>query len=914
MAFTPGSISNKYQNTGSTNTSGFVPGSISSKVISTTKGTGGFSSGSIAAKYAKPKADLSTLEGLKNKATELGYETDIEKISPEPKLSFLQRLSKGLGTLNPAEAILTGKEEGVGRGILEYGKNIATGIGSAITGKDYEEGRRMFKDVVEEMGVENKIAQFGIGFVGDVLLDPSTYFGGAIAKGLVKGTAKAANIGLKGIGKVAPATEEGLRLAATGLQDAAGRALQYGYKATKGAKDDVVAFLTKSQKAKLGLASSNLSRLGTNTLTKSQQEELALKLIAGKRAEFTAREVGKSADEIATIVQETAKSSDPLVQKVISEQSARSKSFAAGIGVENPYETYFPFIKKDKVEKFLKESQGIKVGSEGYKKQFKNLLTNENMELNPASAFFTRESQIVGDKMTADFLEGFVKKYGKPLTEFDTTDDAIKAGYQLIKDKGMFGKELGFVNKYDANLIRNSLDSSYPTIDMIAKATGFDAVTSLFKRSVTGLFAPFHVRNYMSGMIQNYETIGSAALNPKSIMAGQKIALIVGKGGKFPSGTIKIGGKTQKLDKILKPFADRFSGDTFYNNDFLNAINKNTELKQVQGVFSKGALKETAKTLGLGQESTPFKAARAIGQFIEHQQKATVYVASLSQGKTVRQALDLAEKAGFDYRALTKFESQILRRIIPFYSFTRKNIELQLKTLGENPQRINNVLNFFENIGEPISAEEKKNLPAYIREAIGVKLEDTPEGLKQYISSFGTPIEAFTNLFESNPILKVISMMNPLLKAPIEIGIGKDSFRQKDLKDVYNANEYKLAPQVLKDLLDITEVQKDILKKNAQGKLVKVGERTEYQADPVKLLIARSLFTSRGVSYLDQVFGGDLKGFVKLMKTTTGFKPQQVNLETNIAVEDKRQKRELEDLLIKRGDVRLYQSVYEPKQ
>jgi hypothetical protein len=863
---------------------------------------------------AKSKADLSTLEGLKQKATDLGYEADIKKISPEPKLSFLQRLSKGLGTFNPAEAILTGQEKNnIGSGVLEYGKNIVTGVASAVTGKDYEPDRRTFKDVAEKMGVENKIAKFGIGFLGDVFLDPSTYFGGALAKGLVKGSKIAAGTTLRGIGKVAPMTEDGIRLAVTGLQDAAGRALQYGYKSTKGAKDDVLSFLTRSQKAKLGLAESNLARLGTNTLTKSQREELALKLIAGKRAEFVAKEAGKSADEIAKITSETVKSSDPVVQKLITDQSARSKEFAKMAGVENPYETYFPFIKKDKVDKFLKETQGIKVGSEGYKKQFKNLLTNENMELDPAKAFFAREAQILGDKTTREFLTDFVTKYGKPLSEFESTDDAIKAGYQLIKDKGMFGKELGFVNKFDANLIRNSLDTSYPAIDMLAKATGFDAVTSLFKRSVTGLFAPFHVRNYMSGVIQNYETIGVAALNPKSMNAGRKIAYILAKGDDIPKGSMKIRGINHSLDDIIKPFAERFSGDTFYNADFDQALKAGSELKQAQKAFSKGALKETVKTAGLGTEAVPFKVARAIGQFIEHQQKATVYVASLAQGKTIQQALSLAEKAGFDYRALTKFESQILRRIIPFYSFTRKNIGLQLKTLGENPQRINNVLNFFENLGEPISAKEKKALPAFIREALGVKLKDTPEGLKQYISSFGTPIEAFTQLFSSNPILSAISMMNPLLKAPIEIGIGKDSFRQRDLKDVYTANEYKMAPQIIKDLLEIREVQKDVLGRDKNNKLIKVGERTEYQADPIRLLIARSLFTSRGVSYLDQVFGNDMKGFVKLLKTTTGFKPQQVNLEVVKAVEDKRQKRELEDLLIKRGDVRQYQSIYEPK-
>lgn len=888
--------------------------SLSQKTATTSSGLKGLA-GLSTPKVTTKKADLSSLEGLKQKAEEVGLGKQAEKITDAtPKLSVLQRLGKGLGSFNPAEAILTGVEKKSAlSGIGEYGKDIVQGLGSALTGRDYEGQRRTFSDVAEKMGVENKIAKFGIGFVGDILLDPSTYFGGAIAKGIGVTAKGATRLATKGIGKVAPKVEQGLKLVGTGLQDALGRAFAYGYKSTKGTKEDIMSFLSKLQQAKLGLASSNLDRLGTGVLTQSQREELALKMIAGKRAEFVAREAGKSPDELASLARQASETTDPVLKKTLEEQIARSKKFAEGI-TENPYETYFPFIKKDKVQKFLNETTGIKVGSEGYRKQFKNLLTNENMELDPAKAFFTRESQIVADRMTGDFLDGFVKKYGKGLDEFKSVDDAVKNGYTLIKEKGNFGKELGYVSKYDGALIRDSISPEFQTINMLAKATGFDAITSLFKRSVTGLFAPFHIRNYVSGNIQNFEVLGKDVFNPKNIAVGQKIAYLMGKGAKIPAETITLGGKTTKFADVMKPFVDRFSGDTFYNNDFLNAIDKGAELKQVQGAFSKGALKETAKTLGLGQEAIPFKVGRAVGQFIEHQQKATAYVTALSQGKKIDEALRLAEAAGFDYRALTRFESQIMRRIVPFYSFTRKNIGLQLKTLGENPQRINQVMKFFSNMGEPLSEEEKKNLPNYLQESIGIKLPDTKEGLKQYISSFGTPIEAFTQLFGSNPILRTISQMNPIIKAPIEIGIGKDSFRQRDLKDVYTANEYKLAPQFIKDMLGIVEVEKPIYTRDKNGKLIKTGTKIQYQADPVKLLIARSLFTSRGVSYLDQVFGNDMKGFIKVLKTTTGIKPQIVDIESQKYFKELDQKRELEDLLTRVGAVKKFETTYEPKK
>lgn len=862
----------------------------------------------------KKKLDLNTIEGIKQRAIDLGYGKEVEKITDTtPKLSVLQRLGKGLSALNPAQAISVGLEKGLGSGLLEYPKSIGRGIASAITGKDYEIDRKYFADIAEKMGIKNGIAKFGIGFVGDVLLDPSTYFGGALLKGvgtIGKGVGSSL---LKGVGKVAPEVETGLRIAGTGLQDALGKAFQYGYKATKGAREDVLTFLSKEQQAKLSLAADNLNRLGTGVLTKSQREELALKMIAGKRAEFAAREAGKTLEEAGKIARETAlKDTTPKVAKTIEEQISRSKQFAEDI-TENPYETYFPFIKKDKLQKFLNESRGIKIGSEGYKKQFRNLLSNENIELDPAKAFFTREAQITSDKMTREFLDYFVSKYGKSLTEFKNSDEALLNGYKLIKEKGIFGKELGYVTDWDAKLIRDSISPEFQTINMLAKATGFDAITSLFKRSVTGLFLPFHVRNFMYGMIQNFETLGIDALNPQNIAVGQKIAYLIGKGEKITDNLVDLGGKKIKFSEIVKPFAERFSGDSFYNTDFDLALKNSGELKSISGLFSKQRIKETLKTAGLGQEAIPFKIGRGIGQFIEHQQKATAYITALSQGKSIDDALRLAETAGFDYRALTRFESQIMRRLIPFYSFTRKNIELQLKTLGENPQRINQVLRFFGNVSEPLSEEEKKNLPSFIRESLGVKLQDTPDGLKQYISSFGTPIEAFTQLFGSNPILRAISMTNPLIKTPVEIGIGKDSFRQLDLKDVYNAKEYKLAPQIVKDLLDISEVKKPIYKE-VNGKLIKTGVRIYYNADPVRLLIARSLFTSRGISYLDQVFGNDMQGFVKFLKTTTGFKPQQVDIEQQKYFKEKEQREKIEDLLLKTGDIKEFRNVYIPKK
>ncbi len=757
--------------------------------------------------------------------------------------------------------------------------------------------RRTFSDVAEKLGVDNGIAKFGLGFVGDVLLDPSTYFGGAIAKGIIGTTKGATNVALKGVGKLVPEVETGLRMAGTGLQDALGRAFQYGYKSSKGAREDVLTFLSKQERNKLELASSNLDRLGTGILNPAQREELALKMIAGKRAEFTAREAGKTLEEAGQIGRETALAgTTPEVAKVAEAQMVRSKEFAKTAGIENPYESYFPFIKNDKVNKFLNETKGIRVGSEGYLKQFKNLLTNENLEKDVAKAFFTRESQILGDTNTRTFLNDFVKTYGKGLDEFKGVDDALKNDYVLIKEKGNFGKELGYVPKYDGALIRDSLSPEFQTINMLAKATGFDAVTSLFKRAVTGLFAPFHVRNFVSGNIQNFETLGIDALRPKNINVGRKIAYMMGKGEKVEG----------EFGKIIKPFMDRFSGDTFYNTDFNLALKNGSELKSLAGTFSKERIKETIKTAGLGQEAIPFKIARGIGQFIEHQQKATAYVTALNQGKSVDEALKLAEVAGFDYRALTRFESQILRRIIPFYSFTRKNLELQLKTLGENPQRINQVLSFFENISDAggLSEEEKQALPDYLKEQLTVSFGKNKLGQPIVAGGFGTPIEQPGQV---SSLRKILSSLNPILKLPLERALGKDFFQDRPIKEIVDAKQYQILPDFIKDFISFREVQK----KDKTGKAY-----TAYTADPEKLHILRNLPTTRLFSYLYEIYRPEQETIpgAKALNLFTGVKPKPIDLETVEYFRNRDKQRDLEELLIRAGVLKEFRTTFTPKQ
>lgn len=898
---------------------------ISSLGKTTTVGKPRASTGGGISSLGKPKtsslksSSVLPSDNLVEKAEEVGLGEEAVSIAEKvPKLSYLQRLGKGLSALNPAEAVLTGIEkDSVGAGIKKYVTGAGKSVASAVTGTDYVGERRFFSDVAEKAGIDNAILKFGVGLAGDILLDPSTYFGGAIARGIGKGAKIAGEGTLKGLGKVAPKVEEGLRLAGEGAKEALGKGFVFGHGTTEGLAQKSLTIQSKLAKAKEETIASNLARLGTGVLSKNQQDELVSKLLAGKRAEFAA---GKGTAEAAEAGIKAAKSADPLVQKTIESQIARSKELAKIAGLKDPYEVYFPSLRNDSVKNFVQGTKVLKVGSQGYLKQFKNLLTDDQLIKNPVEAFAKREFDIVKDNIIKLELDDIVKEFGKSVDDFNSIDDAIKAGYQPVFEKGIgikpraffpaetatggkvlamgkLRKPLGYVADNDAKFINDLISPEFTTIDMLAKSTGFDALTALFKRSVTGLFAPFHVRNYLSGHIQNFEVLGIGALNPKNISVGQKIAYKLSKGDK----TLFQG----QYGKQMQAFAERFGTSSQYVSDFADFA---TGARDISGkILSKATLKQTLKA-PLGQEAIHFRASRAVGNFIETQQKATAYVTALSQGKSVKEALKLAERAGFDYRALTKFESKVLRRLIPFYSFTRKNIELQMRTLGENPQRINQVIRSLENVNEifggKLTEEEKAGLPDYLKEQITIKTGETRGGLPEVAAGFQTPIEQPGSIFGTNPLRRIFSTLNPLVKAPTERAVNLDFFRNRELKTIIEAGDYAKAPEFMKEWLGLKEVEK----KNKDG-----TTRITYTANPYKLHLLRNLPSSRGINYLGQVFSEETSGGYKWLNAITGFKPRPIDIETVNYFRDRDKQRDLEDLLIRAGVLKRFEKTYKPK-
>lgn len=126
------------------------------------------------------------------------------------------------------------------------------------------------------------------------------------------------------------------------------------------------------------------------------------------------------------------------------------------------------------------------------------------------------------------------------------------------------------------------------------------------------------------------------------------------------------------------------------------------------GFFAR-ELPELLKDAEKGVKKTRSGAGRRIGRAVQNREdvmRLATYIGGRKKGMTPRDAADRAARFHFDYGDLTPFERQFMRRLMPFYTFTRKNIPLQAKTLVTKPGKYANVEKLRQEMARAIGLDE----------------------------------------------------------------------------------------------------------------------------------------------------------------------------------------------------------------
>lgn len=450
----------------------------------------------------------------------------------------------------------------------------------------------------------------------------------------------------------------------------------------------------------------------------------------------------------------------------------------------------------------------------------------------------------------------------------------------------------------------------------------FDKAQNLWKASVTSLFPAFHGRNAISNVFLNFLDIGTAAASPARHKLATQLMLMNAQAKKLERTFLTGGDAAKTADTRLRgllgqPVLTDDFGKVWSFGDIRKEVKERRvafgdeytgflDIRETVADKLKSATGSKVRKLNkinpLSQENVAFKAGRRVGNAIEQQARLLNFMTNLQKTGDVVLSAERTKQFLFDYTNLSDFEKNVMRRLIPFYTFTRKNLELQVTQLAKQPGKLAVQAKIVTSIskgmsGSQLSEDEWKALPNFLKEGLGIVINRDGDNVT-IINSAGTPIESIFASLTPNAILGSLS---PTIAVPMQVAIGKHFFFDKDLDDVNDATAYQNAPQFIKDYIGFT------VRKN------KDGSNRYVALNPTRLFILNNIPpSSRVVQTIGQLEAENVSGKLKVLRFITGLKPYGEDLELQEQIEEKKKIRALQDALEDAGVAPIFRRSFIP--
>lgn len=346
----------------------------------------------------------------------------------------------------------------------------------------------------------------------------------------------------------------------------------------------------------------------------------------------------------------------------------------------------------------------------------------------------------------------------------------------------------------------------------------FDKFTNLFKTGVTTIWPGFHVRNFATGAWMNWVT---GAFSHSSYADAWELMQ-----GRVPSGLRDLpmfkAGPLAELDDLAaaqelaaQAFGHRVTG----GGQVAEVVGKAQGVGATRAAVhpsQRAAAQTMAGIPGLAPDTpweaikdlrhigegfnplevagvkgdidrfVPAQTGRRIGKTTEDLNRLAGWIELQKQGYAPAAAAERMRSAHVDYRQLTPTERNVFRRLIPFYSFTRRMLPEQLREIVQRPGG---------KVGTTIKASTANErsgegfTPEYLKGGLAIPVWQGEDGRTTYLTQLDLPHEQFNMLhFGERGLTKtgldMLGMLNPILKGPMELATGRQFYSDRDLRDL----------------------------------------------------------------------------------------------------------------------------------
>lgn len=174
------------------------------------------------------------------------------------------------------------------------------------------------------------------------------------------------------------------------------------------------------------------------------------------------------------------------------------------------------------------------------------------------------------------------------------------------------------------------------------------------------------------------------------------------------------------------------------------------------------------------------RAGSKVGSTIEDHARVAFFIDGLQQGMDPAASAMRVKKYLFDYKDLTKIEKGFFRRLLPFYTYTRKNLPMQIEAMAMRPSIILSLEKVRTEAEKNVeNALERKFVSEWVRESLGIPFRRTADGKTEYFLMKGwVPTADLLKL----DLDEVVGMLHPAVKAPLELLSNKNFFTGREIE------------------------------------------------------------------------------------------------------------------------------------
>jgi hypothetical protein len=321
-----------------------------------------------------------------------------------------------------------------------------------------------------------------------------------------------------------------------------------------------------------------------------------------------------------------------------------------------------------------------------------------------------------------------------------------------------------------------------------------DWFNGMFKRSVTVPFPAFWMRNLFGG--QYFNLTASGEIRTIADLNDYRRAMTE------THGWVKSGVVPKAFEREIRELN---VWDPFVSGSDMELVTRAkamaaTPEKLRPGARYGSALQRARETPGLlgkvpggahasAAVSTMFEVGSNMTNRVEYYNRVPLYVYLRRRGFSPSEAASKVRMTQFDPRDMTRFERDVVSRLIPFRTFLFRSAPLVVKTLMDRPG------GFMGQTmrGSQAFREQQNQIPPWLTQTAAIPFGGEKDGTQAYLSGLGLPYEDFLSLLRpgrtsyqtaTGTLEEMAGRLSPLVKAPLELAAGKSMFSGRNLQDL----------------------------------------------------------------------------------------------------------------------------------